>query len=487
MADQEKKRGLSLFAIQTASYLLIILVVAATFGYFLVQTAKKNLEGEIGRKLQDIARIVVKNTPVERLSLIKVGDDQARMVLRLKEKIADITEATGVRRIFVFRPDQTSLLDSRPEVTIGGAYRLDRFHSDFTTKLQQGEAVNTGSYRDDNALYISAYAPVLDDQGRLFAIVGVDAGTREIEVIEQMNARLLIIAGAGAVLAIVLSLFLARRLSRPIQAMAKTAAKVGAGSYDARVPVPSQVELATLARSFNDMARQVQQRDKRLKEMAATIAHEIRNPLNSIKLLVSLLDEELADQKVTSQREKVDTLHYEIGKLSRLLTEFLTYSRPLLLAQEPISPVELAQSAIAMSQAAAVKGEVKVLFKSGNDLPSLTVDRQKMEQVLLDILLNGIQAASPGGGVSFTLRHEEEEKLVDFIVEDDGPGVPPEAMTHMFEPFFTTKQAGSGLGLANARKIVDEHRGRITVSNREPGGARFIVRIPVTIDPEDKE
>ena len=480
MSPQSQKKGLSIFAIQTASYLLIIGVVAATFGVFFVQTAKKNLEGEVGRKLQDIARIAGKNAPAERLVLIKPGDDQSRMVLRLKEKLGEIREATGARRIYVFAPDQASLLDTRADVSIGAAYALDRLDPAFIDSLKRGSAGATGSYRgDDGALYVSAYAPVVDDQGHVAAIVGVDAGTREIEVIEQMNARLVGIAAAGSVFAVLLSLLLARRLTRPIRAMAATATKIGEGAYDARVPVPTPSELASLARSLNAMAGQVQERDARLKEMAATIAHEIRNPLNSIKLLVTLMDEELADLGVDAHRSKVETLHYEVGKLNRLLTEFLTYSRPLVLTSETVRATDLAECALSMAQAAAVDGEVAVAVRISDRIPDFPGDRHQLEQSLLNILLNGIQAAAPGGRVSFFVREVTDGGSVEFVVEDSGAGIADDALPHLFDPFFTTKKTGSGLGLSNARKIVREHGGVIVAENRVGGGARFVVRIPV--------
>ncbi len=469
----------SIFTTQAVSYLSVILVVSATYSYSFLFVAKDHLENEVGRKLRDVARIAARNAPFERLDLIKVGDDRTRLVLRLKEKLESVRDATGVWSIFVIRPDGSSLLDLRPEVLIGTPDDQGRLDDDFAARLGAGAAVHTTSYRAaDGKLFISAYVPIMDPGGELFAIVGVDSGTREIEVIEQMSAQLYAIAGLGAVLAFGLAMLLARRLSGPIRAMAETARRVGRGEYEARVPIPSPAELATLARSLNAMAQQVQSRDVGLKEMAATVAHEVRNPLNSIKLLISLLDEELTDREQSMHKPVVETLHYEIGKLDRFLSEFLVYSRPLALARDDVVPTELAGSAVAMSAAAAKEADVRVSLEAEAGLAPIRIDRQRMEQSLLNVLLNAIQASEPGGHVVMRVSRSGRDGGTDYVVEDSGPGVPPEAMDVLFEPFFTTKASGTGLGLSNAARAVRAHGGDVLVEDAPGGGARFVIRLP---------
>lgn len=480
-----KKKSLnakrSIFARQTVSYILIIMVLSATFGFFFFATAKSHLEQEVGRKLQDIANIAAKNAPVERLKLIKVGDDETRMVLRLKEKFGDIREATGVDNIFIFYPDGTSLLDLRAEKPIGFQYSLRHFDKAFINALNKNESVSTGSYRSSSGtLFISAFAPIVDSENQLFAVVGVDAGTREVEVIEQMRSRLYLIAGLGVVLSIGLALILARTLAKPIQSMAKAAERIGHGDYEARVDLPSTTELQVLAESINIMAEQVQSRDAKLKEMTASVAHEIRNPLNSIKLLLSLHGENLQEQYGTPPPKELETLHYEIRKLNRFLTEFLTYSRPISLIQDEVSPFELAQNALDMAKAEAETKGIEVTLTAEPDLPRITVDRQRLEQSILNILLNAIVASENEGTAALHVRRSEGNSWIDFIIEDSGPGIPEEIMSKLFEPFFTTRDSGTGLGLSNAQKIVESHGGLILAQNKEEGGARFVIRLPIT-------
>ena len=478
-SGKEPLLGKSIFAKQLLLYVLIILLISGVISYFSFSTARQHLEGEIGKKLQYIARISARNTPFERLELIRTGDDQSRMVLRLKEKLGQIQEATGVENIIVFRPDMGSLLDLRPDVRIGSGYQLPHFTEGFTQQLEAGEAASTRGYRrEGEAIFISAYAPVRDRDGRLFAIVGVDAGAGELEIIERMRNRLYWIAFAGIALACLLALFFARSISSPIRQMAHTAERLGRGDYAARARVAARDEVGILAESINRMAEQVRNRDAALKEMAASVAHEIRNPLNSIKLLVSLLDEELEDQQNDSQTATIETLHYEIGKLNRFIDDFLTYSRPVTLIDDRVSPASLVASVLDMAAAEGRERSVGIEAEVDAELPDLAVDRLRLEQTLLNLTLNAVQACEDGGRVVIRTQGDPSAGGISLVVEDTGKGIPGEDLTRIFEPFYTTKIDGTGLGLANARKIIEEHGGEIRVDNRPEGGARFTVRLP---------
>ena len=471
--------GRSIFAKQLLLYVLIILLISGTISFFSFSTARQHLEGEVGRKLQDIARISARNVPFERLELIRPGDDRSRMVLRLEEKLGEIQEAMGVKNIAIFRPDMVSLLNLDAGIRIGMDRQLAHFTPDFLEQLQVGNSVHTEGYRTDTGvLFVSAYAPILDLEGRLFAIVGVDTGAGELEIIERMRVRLYWIASVCIALACLLALFFARSITSPIRQMARTAEQLGEGNYAARAVVGSKDEVGVLADAINRMAEQVRKRDAALKEVAASVAHEIRNPLNAIKPLVSLLDEELEEGKTESQASTIETLHYEIGKLNRFIEEFLTYARPITLIGDQVSVASLVSSVLDMAAAEARGGAVELEAELEDGLEDLSVDRLRLEQTLLNFVINAIQACEGGGRVIVRAGRASASRGIDFAVEDSGTGISAEVLPQLFEPFFTTKIDGTGLGLANARKIIDEHGGAIRVENRVEGGTRFVVHLP---------
>ncbi|MBZ0271894.1 HAMP domain-containing protein [bacterium] len=468
----------SIFTAQIVSYLLVIFALASIFSFFFFSTARDHLEDEVARKLRDIASIAARNVPVERIELIRASDDESRMVRRLLEKLDEIREATGVESIVVFRPDLTALLPA-PGAKIGDRIAPRRFDEGALASLSAGHSVSTGTFRGTGGnLYMSVWAPITTPAGALVAIVGVNAGTREVEVIESMRARLYLVTALGAMFGVLLAIVLARTLTRPIRSMADTARRIGRGEYDARVPPPAASELRVLAESINGMAEQVRRRDDSLKEISASVAHEIRNPLNSIKLLVTLLGEELRESGAPPSRT-IETLHREVGKLNRFLTEFLTYSRPIRLSARQADPGDIARAAAEMAAGEAESAGVAIDLLVEEGLPGLRADRDRLEQSLLNILLNAVQASPEGGRVAVLVRRAHgEEDFVEFVIDDTGPGIPKDVQDKLFDPFFTTREAGTGLGLSNADKIVRGHGGSIAGENRAGGGARFVVRIP---------
>ena len=183
--------GRSLFARQLILYLLIILLISGIMSILFFTTAKRRLQDEIPQQLQYIARIAATNAPIERLELIRAGDDDSRMVLRLKEKLSEILEATGARNIKIFKPNGESLLDLNDDNRIGSKYSLEQITPKVLQKLHSGKSVNSRGYADATGeVFVSAFEPVLDGGGSLFAIIGVDAGGSELAIIGELQTRL---------------------------------------------------------------------------------------------------------------------------------------------------------------------------------------------------------------------------------------------------------------------------------------------------------
>jgi len=211
--------------------------------------------------------------------------------------------------------------------------------------------------------------------------------------------------------------------------------------------------------------------------LAAGLAHEIRNPLNGAQLHVSFLARALARSAVNEDAlEAVHVIDDEIKRLARLVTEFLDFARPQPLTLTSVSVGALAERVIGLVAEQAGASDVRLL----QDLPStdiaVSADGGKLEQVLLNLLRNGVEALSGRGG-TVTLRARREPRAVVLEVEDDGPGIPA-ASAPIFDAFFSTKPGGTGLGLAIVHRIVTDHGGTIDVESR-PGMTCFRLRLPL--------
>jgi len=215
-----------------------------------------------------------------------------------------------------------------------------------------------------------------------------------------------------------------------------------------------------------------QQELARLGEVGAILAHEIRNPLAGIKGYGQLLQERLSTGR---ERGYADLIVSEAQRLERLAHDILLYTRPGSLEQASCHPASVAAEVLTLLTPQAQ--ELEVLFNCDiAEVIKVSCPAEGLQQVLLNLLTNALQASHPGGKIMINGRHND--KWVEITVKDDGPGIPDEMRDVLFEPFKTSKARGAGLGLAVCKKIIDGCGGHIEVKNGNNGGAECLIRLP---------
>ena len=214
-----------------------------------------------------------------------------------------------------------------------------------------------------------------------------------------------------------------------------------------------------------------------LGKMAAGVAHEVRNPLSSIKGFATLLGSKFQDG--TRERESARLLVNEVERLDRSITELLNYARPLPLRLAPLAVGEIVADSLKLVRADADALGVAVTAVVAPQLPPVTADRDRLSQVLLNLFLNGLQAMAKGGSLTVAAAPASEAGMVDIVVRDTGCGISPADLDRVFDPYFTTKAGGTGLGLAMVLKIVDEHHGTVRIASREGEGTTVTVTLPM--------
>ncbi|HLK11962.1 MAG TPA: ATP-binding protein [Candidatus Binatia bacterium] len=213
--------------------------------------------------------------------------------------------------------------------------------------------------------------------------------------------------------------------------------------------------------------------------LAAGVAHEIRNPLVSVRTFIQLLPERADDEEFrTGFRELALS---EIERICALINDLLAFSRPLPADPEPADLNALARETVRLLDAEARKQGIALRLRAGEGLPAVVVDDRQVRQVLTNVVLNAIEACPPQGRVDVATACEREAgaRWCVVTIADSGAGIPPERAARIFEPFFTTKDEGSGLGLFVASRIMSAHGGRIDVEGGAEGGAVFRLRFPV--------
>ncbi|HZP43097.1 MAG TPA: ATP-binding protein [Candidatus Binatia bacterium] len=217
--------------------------------------------------------------------------------------------------------------------------------------------------------------------------------------------------------------------------------------------------------------------------LAASIAHEIRNPLVSVRTFIQLLPERLADEEFRTTFRALAL--GEVERITSLITDLLAFTRPAPAQLEPADLNELVGQIVRLLDAEARRSDVELATETDPALPLVAVDDAQVKQVLMNVILNAIQACPAHGHVTVATRRDRTSCVV--TVADSGPGIPPEQCERVFEPFYSTKEAGSGLGLFVARQIVTEHGGEITIAPRPGGGAVFSIHFPMRARARDAD
>jgi signal transduction histidine kinase len=237
-------------------------------------------------------------------------------------------------------------------------------------------------------------------------------------------------------------------------------------------------QLAEANRHLQEAEAQVRRTERlaALGQLSAGLAHEIRNPLSTIKGSAEMLLKNVnADSAVS--HELAGYISSEVDRTNALVTRFLDFARPLALRLEKTEITEVIDEAVAEVEKYTPPLDVSIYKNYSPDIAPILIDRQLIERVLYNLLLNAAQASPPQGSV--TVKTRQLDDTVEISVIDRGTGIAPKDRESIFNPFFTTKSSGVGLGLAIVSKIVDEHGGQITVESEPGAGSVFHVLLPV--------
>jgi len=214
--------------------------------------------------------------------------------------------------------------------------------------------------------------------------------------------------------------------------------------------------------------------------MTAGLSHEIRNPLNAAALQLTVLERRVGKLPAGEQAPLLQPLHLvrdEIRRLDHILEDFLQFARPREFYPKPVDVAPVLDRVLTLLGGPAEKRHVQVL-RDFEPVPPVAGDEERLQQVVMNLGLNALDAVREGGWVRVSCRTGDDPEIVEILVDDSGVGVPGDIRERIFEPFFTTKAEGSGLGLPIVHAIVTQPGGTITVEDAPEGGARFALRVP---------
>lgn len=212
--------------------------------------------------------------------------------------------------------------------------------------------------------------------------------------------------------------------------------------------------------------------------LAAGVAHEIRNPLSSIKGLATYFKERYQDK--LDDQQIANIMIQEVDRLNRVVGQLLDFARPIKISKKPISMQALIEDSLKLVERQASEKNIKIETRFPSQMDTVSVDPDRINQVLLNLYLNAIDSMDAGGRLAIRIPNSEQKHNTEIKIMDDGTGISQEDLAHIFDPYFTTKATGTGLGLAIVHNIVDAHGGKVMVESHPGRGTTFTIRLPLT-------
>src|ERR1017187_3868493 len=314
-----------------------------------------------------------------------------------------------------------------------------------------------------------------------------------LSLAEGERHEIIAVAAAGALLiCVAVIMVLAVSVRRPMLELQDKIARVRLGDMDVSVGFASRNdEIGDLGRDFNDMVAQLKASREEIQrlhqtqmsraehfatlgELAAGLAHEIRNPLAGIAGVIEIVGRDLPPN--SPARAVIKDAKQEIARISRTLTDLLETARPRRPEIRLSNLNTTVEHAVMLALQQVLSKPIKIELQKAPDLPEVEHDSDQVHQVLLNLLLNAVQAMEGAGTVRVAIASRDD--CASVVVSDTGRGIPPEHLPNIFRPFFTTKGGGTGLGLSLAHRIVEDHHGRIEVSSAVGKGSTFTVLLP---------
>jgi len=512
---------------------LLLLVLASLF--LMYWGAERRLIAQVERHTADLSTAI--QISVERLTS-RGRTSEARLqdyVQRLQRR--------GVREISIVSNEEEVIASSNPR-RVGA--RVDPRRKDLLITARLGEENVGGRAQKTYNLFVPI---VVGNQRSGYILISMIlddfAEMVRLNFIRRLIATIVVFGfGIGGIVV------LAWTYTKPISRVVQAARRVAKGSLEERLPTNRRDEIGELNRSFNEMVQRLREKaelEARLHQaerlsaiahLASGIAHEVRNPLNSISLIIDHLGAQFAPQKATEREDfshLTSVIKQEIQRLNTMIETFLKYGKPLELKREPTDVRSLLDEVLEVAEQKSQAHLIRV-ERNYADTPLIWVDAAHIKTCFLNLVLNALQAMSQGGTLAVTVRvangggrqlvdqsirqlgktaalvqasdpaigkgpggsrqnaegresHEPSglptaccvlpaPEWVEIRFQDTGVGIAPEDLPRVFEPYFTTKEVGIGLGLAMTMKIVEQHGGRIDVASELGKGTVVRIHLP---------
>jgi len=415
---------------------LFVLLLANALGWLYLQRIKTFFTSDLKFKLENITNLSSELIDPTDISYIFPGDKSNPQAVYYQNRLFEIKENNNLQDIYILSPTLEILVDLIPD------YQSTETLQRSPDKLLVNKALNgktsTGNLQTlGDQKFLTAIAPLIDSDNMITGLLVVEARAEFFDMLDQFDRGVLVFSFLNAVLILGVAIFLFRSIKKVFT-------------------------LQNLVKNQEHLVR--------LGEMAASVAHEIRNPLGIMKGANSLIQ-----KKYGLDKDEVFTyIPAELNRLNKLIEDFLAFARTRDLAIQSINLRDMMKK---LQVGFSEETGIEFKFEFPNDFPPINTDRDLLEQILLNIIKNSVQSCSQGGKINIRCERGSKNRI-KIQISDNGPGISVEIIDRIFDPFFTTKDEGSGLGLAISKRLLEQLDGEIFVRSTPGKGTEVTLSLP---------
>lgn len=419
---------------------------------------------------------------------------------KVQSTLQDIVLSNDIKNIRIINP-QGKILRSSEKDEIGNSvedYTLNNVNN-FLSKRNQSNVIfirpksTIQGFRiiENRSECFSCHPPSEKINGILEVNIDYAPATSLLKK-NQLKGVFIALVSLAILTFVIIRLF-EKLINRPISQLKDKMKKVQGGDLNIRISSLKMDEIGSLGESFNIMVKKLNEANHKIEklfnkqmekaehlasigELAAGLAHEIRNPIAGMKGALEIINQktDIFDPK----KEIFTEMLLQIEKINNVIQDLLSYAKPKEMSVSLINPNECIQNAIKLARPQMNNKEIHFHFKGSENINHAHIDSDKIQEVMLNLMLNSISAIEKKGNISIELRKRNKQEL-EIKLSDDGAGIKKEHLPQIFNPFFTTKSRGTGLGLSICKKIIDAHNGSIDVKSEERKGTLFTIQLPV--------
>ncbi len=434
------------------------------------------------------------------LEPIRAGGDEIIAILGAKVDLKEIWRLVDKCKIgdqsgeaFIFRSGKASsngqfIAHTDRKRVLEGSHFLEEGILNRIAAHQAGSEIYMNNLEVEMA---AAYAPL---ENKEWGIVLQQPTEEAFAVVSQIQFRIQALLLGSILLAACVAFFYSRWILKPVSALVSGINRISSGDLSHRIAAKRKDEISQVAAHFNRMATKLRTAQTKLKRterfetlgrMASVLSHEIRNPLNSMVINMQILRREF--QKSEAEATKLEHYHgivlSEIQRVDDLVSNFLLLAKPAKLKRAAHDVRSVLDEVVTSQQPTALMQGVRIERKYDQNLPELLIDRGKIKQVILNIVINALQAMAAGGKLRIDVQFIQDSLMnehLKFVFSDTGKGISKEDLKQVFDFYYSTKPHGSGVGLSVAQQIIEEHDGRISVESIVGKGTTVTIYLPVS-------